>query len=1039
MIVDNEEDLRQLICQNFQWQIREGVYDFEFARNGLEALTKLISLSKIPMKTINCCWNICVSFLVLPLFLWFSTPHSLYAQGKIDLQKFETPNLKLVFLDKSTSYLVPHTVRSFENSLAFHEKFWNYIPSDKTNILFNDFTDAGNGGSIVFPWNFIVIGVAPFDYTFSVLPSNERMQWLMSHELTHQVMCDKASKQDCVFRSIMGGKVIADNRDPISMAYSYFATPRAFSPRWYHEGIAVFMETWMSGGIGRVMGGYDEMVFRTMVHDSAFFYNVIGLESEGTAIDFQVGVNSYLYGTRFVSYLAYHYGLPKLKEFYSRTNSSKRYFAAQFKQVYGIPIQEEWDKWVDWEHQFQQSNLEEIRKFPITGYRKISQKPLGSVSRQYYDPVSKKILTALSYPGKLAYIAAIDVRDGAITKIAPVPSPSLFFVTNLAYDDSSKTIFASTKNKDWRGLQSVDISTGKVKELIQITRTGNLVIDPKDHSLWGIQIMSGRTGLVQIKPPYTELQTIMTLPYGKDLSDPAISPDGRLISVTLSDVTGSQKLVVYKIADLIAGKSDPQVIYEFEDNPASNFVFSPDGKFLYGTSYYTGVSNVFRISLETHKAQILTNAETGFFRPLPISADSMIVFNYTHDGMIAGMMKIDTVESVNPVTYLGQRIFKKYPEIENWTLPSPLKINLDSIKIVEERYRPVKELKLASAYPVVQGYKGFVAGGYRLNFMDPMGLNSLNLKLSVTPNKGLPDKQIPHISAEYKYWNWSFTGNYNYADFYDLFGPTKFSMAGYSFTAKYLKVINWFTPRKTDFFVKLSVYGDMETLPGNQNIDSDYRNFYVGTINYHRSYLGKSLGAIEPEQGYDWNVYGYSSLAKQAFYPQLINNFDLGFLLPLRNSSLWFRTSLGQSFGKTGITNSYFYFGGFGNNYLDYRSAQQYREMSGFPGMEIDAISAMNYGKFSPELDLKPFRFRKVGFKGLYSTYARLTLFGMGLFTNIGYNQPQIRQLNYYSTGAQLDFEIVLFSLLKSTLSLGYARAYSNVNSHDEFMISLKL
>ena len=77
----------------------------------------------------------------------------------------------------------------------------------------------------------------------------------------------------------------------------------------------------------------------------------------------------------------------------------------------------------------------------------------------------------------------------------------------------------------------------------------------------------------------------MTLPYGKDLSDPAISPDGRLISVTLSDVTGSQKLVVYKIADLIAGKSDPQVIYEFEDNPASNFVFSPDGQFLYGTSY----------------------------------------------------------------------------------------------------------------------------------------------------------------------------------------------------------------------------------------------------------------------------------------------------------------------------------------------------------------------------------------------------------------------------------------------------------------------
>ena len=772
---------------------------------------------------------------------------------------------------------------------------------------------------------------------------------------------------------------------------------------------------------------------------TVFFYNVIGLETEGTTIDFQEGVNSYLYGTRFVSYLAYHYGINKLKEFYTRTDSSKRYYAAQFKKVYGLPVQEEWDKWIDWEHKFQQENLKEIRKYPVTGYRKISNKPLGSVSRQYYDAESKKLVVAVEYPGKLAHIETIDVTTGKRSCIAPVASPKRFYVTSLAYDDSSKTIFASTQNKDWRGLQSVDLKSGKTRELIKYTRCGNLVFNPKGRSLWGIQSMSGRTSLVRFQSPYTSFQTLMTLPYGQDLSDPAISPDGTLLSGTLSDVNGSQKLVVYKIADLIAGKTDFEVIYEFADNPAANFVFSPDGNYLYGTSYYTGVSNVFRISLASRKAQILTNAETGFFRPLPISADSMIVFNYAQKGMIAGMMKIDTLASVNQITFLGQQVYKRNPEVESWNLPSPLKINLDSIKVVEERYRPLRELRMVSAYPIIQGYKNSVAAGYRFNFMDPMGLNSLNVKMSLTADHRLPDKQIPLFSAEYNYWNWSFTGNYNYADFYDLFGPTKFSMAGYSFSAKYYKLINRLTPKKTDFYVKLSVYGDMETLPGYQNITSDYRNFYVGTINYHKSYLSKSLGAIESEQGYDWNIYGYSSLAKQAFYPQLINNFDLGLLLPLRNSSLWFRTSLGQSFGKRDITNSYFYFGGFGNNYLDYRSAQQYREMSSFPGMEIDAISALNYGKFSPELDLKPFRFRRLGFKGLYSTYTRLTIFGMGLFTNFGYDQPQLRQLNYYSAGAQLDFEIVLFSLLKSTLSFGYSRAYSAANNHDEFMVSLKL
>ena len=210
----------------------------------------------------------------------------------------------------------------------------------------------------------------------------------------------------------------------------------------------------------------------------------------------------------------------------------------------------------------------------------------------------------------------------------------------------------------------------------------------------------------------------------------------------------------------------------------------------------------------------------------------------------------------------------------------------------------------------------------------------------------------------------------------------------------------------------------------------------MATINYHKSYLRKSLGAIEPEQGYDWNVYAYTSFAKETFYPQLINNFDFGFLLPLRNSSLWFRTSLGQSFGDADKTNSYFYFGGFGNNYIDYRSAQQYRDMSSFPGVQIDEISALNYGKLSTEVNFKPIRFRKLGLLGFYSTYARFSLFGMGLFTNIANHQPQ---LNYFATGVQMDLELVLFSLLKSTLSLGFSRAYGPMLPADQFMVSLKL
>jgi len=47
MVVDDEVDLEPLIRQRFRKQIREGLYDFVFAHNGLEALTKLIEEPEI--------------------------------------------------------------------------------------------------------------------------------------------------------------------------------------------------------------------------------------------------------------------------------------------------------------------------------------------------------------------------------------------------------------------------------------------------------------------------------------------------------------------------------------------------------------------------------------------------------------------------------------------------------------------------------------------------------------------------------------------------------------------------------------------------------------------------------------------------------------------------------------------------------------------------------------------------------------------------------------------------------------------------------
>ena len=65
--------------------------------------------------------------------------------------------------------------------------------------------------------------------------------------------------------------------------------------------------------------------------------------------------------------------------------------------------------------------------------------------------------------------------------------------------------------------------------------------------------------------------------------------------------------------------------------PESFRVLSRRASYLFGSSYYTGISNIFRFEVETGELEAVSNTETGFFRPIPIDNDNLIVFPVTRD------------------------------------------------------------------------------------------------------------------------------------------------------------------------------------------------------------------------------------------------------------------------------------------------------------------------------------------------------------------------------------------------------------------------
>lgn len=961
--------------------------------------------------------------------------HRLHAQ----VYNLKAASFNLIYYDTVQNYLVPHVTRCFENALNFHRRLFQWTPSEEVTVFMDDFDDYMHAGATSIPHNYLFIGLEPEKYVFDTFSTNERFNWVMNHELAHIVAMDKAAGSDRFFRSLFFGKVqpIADH--PLSMVYSYLASPRFYAPRWYHEGIAVFLETWMSGGIGRTLGGYDEMVFRSMVRDSSYFYDIVGLQSEGTTVDFQVGANAYLYGTRFVSYLAYQYGPEKVLQWFSRSEDSEAYFAAQFAKVYGLSLSDAWADWITFEHTWQRGNLDSLRQFPITGSRPVSRRALGSVSRPFYDRARGQIYAAINYPGQLGHIASVDLKTGALKKVCNVTQPALYYVCSLAFDPASETVFFTTRNNtDWRHLEAADVRSGSTRMLIENARVGDLAFNGADNSLWGVQHHAGLSRIVRIAPPYTTIEQVLVLDYGKDIFDIDISPDGKSLTGSFVEISGRQTLVRMETANLLKGDGRYEILIEFDNNTSpEGFVFSRDGKHMFGSSYYSGVSNIFRYDLETKQQHALTNAETGYFLPVPVSDDSLVAFSYTGEGFVPVLIANTPITNVNAVRYLGQQIVEKYPEVTTWKVGSPLAVNFDSVKTYWGEYKGFGGFAVQSAYPIVDGYKDYTSVGIRLNFMDPLQLHTVGLTASYSPSRTLASGERFHGLLSYHTWFWELNGGYNPASFYDLFGPTKSSRKGYFASIEHTGYWIWNRPQTLEYAVRVAGYGGLETLPEYQNVPAPFSKYVALRAKLDYQDTRKSLGAVDDEEGLTWTFNSMNKYAVATLYPMVSADLNYGFLLPIDHSFVWLRTSFGDSFHARGDPFANFYFGGFGNNWVDNHTEKRYRESYSFPGVALNSIGGTNYGKALLEWTVPPLRFRQVGFPSAYVTWARLALFASGIITNVD-SAPEQRRL--YNIGAQTDFRLTVFSDLDATLSIGYAAALEREErAQKEFMVSLKI
>lgn len=957
-------------------------------------------------------------------------------ESPVNISGVETKDLRLYYYNY-LRFLEPHSVRAFTNSLAWQRRIFSWVPSEPTTILLRDFTDYGNAHAYVEPHDRLEFDIAPLSHTFETFPASERIYQLMNHELIHEVQGDIANEQDRRWRRFFLGKVAADSRDPESLLYSYLTVPRDTTPRWYAEGNAVFFETWMGGGLGRAQGGYDESVFRAMVRDDAHFYDPLGLESQGLKIGFQGTASAYLYGTRFVTWLAYTYSPEAVVAWTHRDEGSRRYYADQFEHVFGIPLDQAWQNWIAFEHEFQKRNLAEVRKFPITPERKLVARPLGSVSRMFYEEATGILYAAVRYPGVVEHVAALNTRDGSVRRLADIKGGMHYRVTSFAYDPGSGTAFYVNDNRTLRDLASVNVRTGAQRLLLKHARIGEIVFNPADRSLLGVRHMNGLATLVRIPYPYDKWIAIHEFRWERVPTDLDISPDGRLLSATMSEDTGEQYLRVWELDKMLAGDFKPLSEFKFGQSVPEGFVFAPDGRYLYGSSYYTGVSNIFRYEVATGAIEAVSNAETGLFRPVPLADGGLVVLTFTAAGFTPAIIEPQPLKDVSAITFLGAEVAEKYPVVKTWQVPAPSTVDDEKLVTRKGPYVPLRSVTLSNGYPVLQGYKNTAGVGYHLNFEDPLQFASLGITAAYTPENNLSSEERTHLDITGRYGFWHGELSWNRSDFYDLFGPTERSRKGDAAKLGYDWLLLFDTPERLDLLFDVAYYNQIDTLPGAQNIKTNFTRMVTAEVGLHYTNLRRSLGAVDDEKGITWELVYDGSRIPGETTPQFRGGFDFGIPLPLPHASVWLRSAAGVANGDRNSAVANFYFGAFGNNYVDDKSIKRYREYYALPGFGIDEVSALNFVRELVEVNLPPFVFESLGQPSFYLTWLRPSVFVADLWADPGNSSLSTR---YTSVGGQVDLSFSVLNRYNMTLSAGYAIGHQPSRpSESEWMVSLKI
>lgn len=948
----------------------------------------------------------------------------------------ESEHFKVIYRDYH-SHLVNHILVSAEKAFKPLSELFRYTPKDKIIINTYDASDYGFAATSTTPQNFIRLEIEPMEPGYEVVPYNERIQWLISHELVHVIVNDAAIGFETFCRSVFG-KVPPEKTQPLSVFYGLLTNYNRYSPRWHQEAIAVYFETWLSGGYGRLLGSFDEMYFRSLVYEEKEFPSQLDLETLLSHNSVLLENIHYIYGGRFVAYLSVIYGSEKVLDWF-RTKDGDTYvgFEGKFRKVFNVDFYKAWNDFANHEKNFQADNIRILQQAEQTKLRQVSPENFGWVSRPFYDSPTKSVFFVYHRSHQLTSLQSLDLTTGISKKHISIATPSMIQVSSIALDEVNGLLFYTTNNNQlYRDVWAYHLESGDEKLLFENARIGDLAVSPVTHDMWGIQHDAGYAILVYSPFPYKEINRLVTFDLGDEVFNLSIEDQGKKLSAVLKKSSGQQSIIVF---DTEGVQSDSTFSYKLITSSGSpeNPSWSRDGKILYWNAYTNGVSNIYRYSFNDNSIKAITHCITGLFRPIEITRDSLFAFMYNTDGFVPVMFENKSANFLPAINYFGQKVVEINPQLQTLSLSNETrKINPLDFSL-ESGYNGLENLHIHSIIPVVSGFQNQVVFGLFTRISDPLLIHDFYMEAGVSPLNETPGEPLWHLRFKYDYKQLFYIDVlYNGADFFDLFNDRKRGTFGTQVKLGHTYFWKYDNPTKIKQATTFTLYRDVRFINDNL-IPVSQPDFAVLATNLNFKNLRKSIGSSDYEFGNEINwtlgVYGTEFDQPEVALNTYIELSDYSTWL-WNHNVLHVKISGGYNKENENLIQSLFYIGGFGNRGVDNDEIKQFRRVFRFPGIPIYSLVTSKFGKILIENAFPPIRTSGWLLLEQFVNHFDFSFYANGLVTqsNLG---------NYLAdVGAQMDVKFKHWYNLESTFSAGIAKAWSWSGYNDwEWFLSIKL